>query len=140
MYKTKLSEIKEKLNTDFEQGLTNEEVSIRREKFGRNELQKSKKHSFIKKFLAQFKDTMIIVLIIAGFVSLFINLETGSGLFEPILIFVLVISNALIGSIQEARAEKALNALKNITSKTAKVFRGHHNGDRTHEPSNHYAA
>ena len=123
MYKTSLLDIKTQYKTDFEKGLTTEEVQDRLSKYGRNKLDEQSKHGFIKKFLSQFKDTMIIVLIVAGFISLFVNIKTDGGLFEPILIFALVLLNALIGSIQETRAEKALNTLKSLTSKYAKVIR-----------------
>ena len=75
-----VKEVEEELKTDLEQGLTNEEVVKRREKYGLNELKSKKKKSLFQKFLDQFKDFSIIVLIIAAIVSGFVGVAEGEGI------------------------------------------------------------
>ena len=111
------------LKTDVEKGLSSEEVRIRREKYGFNELKEKKKKSIFVKFLEQFKDFMIIVLIIAAVVSGIIGVMEGEGLTDTIIIMIVVIVNAVIGVIQENKAEKSLEALKKLSSHIAKVMR-----------------
>lgn len=112
-----------KLQTDAEKGLNNEEVEKRKEQYGLNELKAKKKKSLIIKFLEQFKDFMIIILIISAIISGVIGVMQGEGIADTIIILIVVIANAIIGVAQENKAEKSLEALKKLSSHVAKVMR-----------------
>ena len=127
-----LKEVEEKLQTNIENGLTQEEVAKRREKYGLNELKAKKKKSLFQKFLEQFKDFSIIVLIIAAIVSGVVSVAEGEGLTDTIIILIVVIVNAIIGVTQEAKAEKSLEALQKLTDHASKVIR---NGEVTVIPA-----
>ena len=114
------------LNTDLQNGLTSEEVTKRIEENGYNELIQKKKKTFLEKFLAQFKDFMIIVLIFAALVSGIVGVLEHEGINDSIIILLIVIVNAIIGVMQENKAEKSLEALKKLSSHTAKVLRNGH--------------
>ena len=123
-YNTSLEKLYTNLNSN-ENGLNNSSVKINRDKFGTNELQAQKKTSFISRFFAQFKNIMIIVLLVSAVISTIISLakhEYGD-LFEGGLIFLIVIMNSLIGALQEKRAENALELLNKKTEPLAKVKR-----------------
>ena len=119
------SETREKLNTDCDKGITQAEVEARRKKYGMNELEAKKKKSLIVKFLEQFKDFMIIVLIISAIISGVVGvMEEGiSGITDTVIILIVVIVNAIIGVMQENKAEKSLEALQKLSSHVAKVIR-----------------
>lgn len=117
-------EVKKKLNTDAYRGLTDKEVLKRRKKYGYNKLDEKKKESIIFKFISQFKDFMIIILLIAALVSAIVSYFEGTKEYtDSIIIVVIVVINALIGVIQESKAEKSLEALKKLSSPTSKVLR-----------------
>ena len=104
-------------------GLNNTQVSDRIEKYGMNKLEERKKESNIKKFFNEFKNTMIIVLIIAAvfsFVSAIINDES---FIDSIIILAIVILNAILGFIQELKADKAIDSLKSMQTTKVKVRR-----------------
>lgn len=115
--------IKKELNTNFEKGLTDEQVNKSREKHGFNELEAKKKKSLFVKFLEQFKDFMIIVLIIAAIVSGVVGVAEGEGITDTIIILVVVVVNAIIGVAQESKAEKSLEALQKLSAHASKVIR-----------------
>jgi len=119
------NEVVTQLGTDLEKGITKEEVIKRQEKFGLNELETKKKKSTFVKFLEQFKDFMIIVLIISAIISGVVGvMEEGiSGITDTAIILVVVIVNAVIGVFQENKAEKSLEALQKLSSHVAKVIR-----------------
>ncbi len=119
----KLEKVLDELKTSGKNGLTEAEVKARLEKYGENRLSEKKKKTLFARFLEQFKDVMIIILIIAAFMSFGISIYEGEGFFEPILILLIVIINAVIGVMQENKAEKALEALKNLSSPHARVIR-----------------
>ena len=106
-------------------GLSSAQVTLNREKFGSNEPEKQKHVSFFVKFLMQFKNIMIIILIISALVScsLAILQNDYENLFEGLLIFAIVIINAFVGVIQEQKAENALSALAKQTIPNALVTR-----------------
>ena len=117
-------ETKKRLRTNIEYGLTDEEVKKRRIEFGENKLAEKKKESLIVKFFKQFNDFMIIILIIASIVSAIIAKVQGTGDYmDSIIIIAIVVFNAIMGLIQESKAEKSLEALKNMTAPVAKVRR-----------------
>ena len=117
------TETAKQLETDIENGLNSEEVSKRYEKYGRNELKAKAKKSLFVKFLEQFKDFMIIVLIIAAIVSGIVGIQQGEGITDTIIILIVVVVNAIIGVAQENKAEKSLEALQKLSSHVAKVMR-----------------
>ena len=113
-----------RLNTKEREGLTEEEVKIRQEKYGENKLKDKKKESIIIKFIKQFNDFMIITLIIASIISAVISKMQGENDYvDSIIIIGIVIFNALMGVIQEAKAEKSIEALKQMTPQITKVIR-----------------
>ncbi len=118
-------EVLNELQTDRIKGLTAAEVADRREKYGENKLREKKKKSTLRRFLDQFKDAMILILIAAAIVSFTVVCveKNWSELFEPALILVIVILNAVMGVYQEGKAEKALDALKNMSAPHARVVR-----------------
>ncbi len=121
----KSQEVLSSLATDQVTGLTQSEAQARLEKNGPNKLKEKKKKSIFIRFLEQFKDVMILILIIAAIISFvvgFINPEERE-FFEPILIIAIVIINAIMGVVQESKAEKALDALKNMSAPHARVIR-----------------
>ena len=124
-YATPLSDVLKTTATDPKVGLTSGEVMERLQKYGENRLKEKKKKSSFKRFIDQFKDVMIIILIIAAVVSFgVIVIEKNWGeLFEPALILLIVILNAIMGVYQEGKAEKALDALKNMSAPHARVLR-----------------
>lgn len=117
-YQKNTIEILEELETDKEKGLDSEVAQQRLEEYGPNELKEEGKKSFLSKVIAQFSDFLILILIGAATVSLFVG-ETK----DAIVIMSIVIVNAMLGIYQEGRAEKALDALKKMSSPTANVIR-----------------
>ena len=113
-----------KLGSDKNNGLKDTEAKIRLEEDGENKLEEKKKASLLKRFFEQFKDFCVIILFIACIISFVTGLFEGKGDFvEPIVILAIVILNAVIGVYQESRAEKAIDALKKMSSPTATVKR-----------------
>ena len=117
-----IEEVKEELKVGT-QGLSDEQVKEKREFYGLNELQAKKKKSLIVKFLEQFKDFMIIILIIAAVISGAVGYYQGEGITDSIIILIVVIVNAIIGVAQESKAEKSLEALQKLSSHVTKVIR-----------------
>ncbi len=127
-----VKEVEKELETNLEKGLTTEEVAKRKEKYGLNELKSKKKKSLFQKFLDQFKDFSIIVLIIAAIVSGVVGVAEGEGITDTIIILIVVVVNAIIGVTQESKAEKSLEALQKLTDHASKVIR---NGEVTVVPA-----
>ena len=125
MWHTKgISKVEQELRTSIRQGLSEKEAKERLQKEGRNELTSKKKESLVVRFLKQFNDFMIIILILASIISAVVASIEGSGDYmDSIIIIAIVVVNAIMGVLQEAKAEKALEALKNMTAPTAKVKR-----------------
>ncbi|WHL22877.1 cation-translocating P-type ATPase [Streptococcus iniae] len=111
------------LETSLE-GLTTQEAQSRLEQYGRNELDEGEKKSLFMKFLDQFKDLMIIILIVAALLS--VATEGMHGLTDAIIILAVVILNAAFGVYQEGQAEAAIEALKSMSSPLARVRRNGH--------------
>lgn len=118
-----IEETAQKLETDMKNGLNTNGLSAKYEKYGYNELKAKKKKSLLAKFLEQFKDFMIIILIIAAIVSGIVGIQEGEGITDTIIILIVVILNAIIGVAQENKAEKSLEALQKMSSHVAKVMR-----------------
>ena len=132
MYENKSAkETAQELGLDLSTGLSSEEVKARQAKYGPNALAEKKKKSAIATFLGEFKDPMVIVLFIAALISLILAIVNSFQaqhldfieFLDVIIIFAVVIINAIIGTVQEMKAEKALEALKKMSAPTATVRR-----------------
>lgn len=123
-YNKDINEIYKELNST-PNGLSTESANSNIIKFGKNELEKPKKQGFIKKFFLQFKNIMIIILLFSAVISgiTAIMEKSPENLFEGLLILIIVIINAIVGVIQEQKAENALETLISSTKPFAKVFR-----------------
>ncbi len=125
----------ENLKTDEKTGLDPEEVQRRLEQYGFNELKEAPKAGWLEKFLDQFRDTLVLILLVATVVSFllwFYNPEEAAYPYDSIIILLIVLANAVLGFIQESRAEKSLEALKKMAAPYAWVLR---NGKRAHIPA-----
>ena len=111
------------LESDIETGLNDNQILEKRSKYGLNELSEKKKKSLIIKFIEQFKDFMIIILIIAAIVSGAVGIAQNEGITDTIIILIVIIVNAIIGVAQESKAEKSLEALQKLSSHAIKVLR-----------------
>ncbi len=110
----------------FDRGLSDAEAAERLVRDGANVTERKTKHGFLRKFFAQFADLMIVILLIAAALSFGMALYTGdkADLLEPLIIIAIVLCNAVLGTVQEYRAERSLQALKKLTSPKTKVIRG----------------
>lgn len=122
-FNKQVKDVETELGTDLEKGLSNSQVEEYKSKYGLNELQEKKKESIFKKFMDQFKDFSIIVLIIAAIVSGVVGVAQGEGFTDTIVILIVVLLNAIIGVAQESKAEKSLEALKKLSEHAVKVVR-----------------
>ncbi len=119
------NEVLSALSADAEKGLSSSQVEKLQAEHGPNRLREKKKKTMLGRFLDQFKDVMILILIAAAIVSFTVICIEGNWgeLFEPALILLIVILNAVMGVMQESKAEKALDALKNMSAPHARVIR-----------------
>ena len=122
-YNMSVEDAEKKLETDSKNGLSEDEVVKRREKYGFNELKEKKPKTLLQKFIDQFKDFMIIILIIAAIISAIVGVSEGEGITDTIIIMVVIVVNAIIGVVQENKAEKSLEALKKMSTHFAKTIR-----------------
>lgn len=112
------------LSTDPDRGLTPAEAARRLNKYGKNQLRPAKRQSVIMRFLSQFKDFMVLILLISAGVSFWASLMQGDADFlDPIIILSIVVVNAVIGTVQELRADRAIEALRKLSSPKARVLR-----------------
>ncbi len=114
----------DKLRTSTGMGLSTAEASERLLRFGKNTLDSGKGDSVIKRFFSQFSDFMVLILLAAAAVSFMTAVFWGGELTDPIMILLIVILNAVIGTVQECRAENAAEALKKLSAPHSKVIRG----------------
>lgn len=125
-YQMETDEVKKQVNGSLEP-LTDAEIRAHQEKYGPNELQEEKKKSVAMIFLEQYKDFLVIILIVSAIISGFMgNMESA------IVILIVITINAILGTVQTIKAEKSLNSLKKLSGPEAKVLR---NGVVTHIPS-----
>ena len=122
-FNKEVKDVETELNTNLKNGLSSIQLEENRAKYGKNELKEKKKEPLIKKFIEQFKDFSIIVLIIAAIVSGIVGVAQGEGITDTIIILIVVLLNAIIGVAQESKAEKSLEALKKLSEHAAKVVR-----------------
>lgn len=117
-------EIEKELSTNINYGLTSKEVEKRKQIYGLNKLKEKKKENIVLRFIKQFNDFMIIILIIASIISAFVSYIQGENDYiDSIIIIAIVIINALMGLIQEEKAEKSIESLKKLTPKMTNVIR-----------------
>ena len=129
-YRLSSQDVLKELDTN-ENGLSSAQAAERLEKYGHNKLKEAEKATWFQKFMAQLKDPMLIILMIAALVSaattvidfLQTGAELGEGLVEVGIIIVVVLLNAILGVIQESKAEAAIEALQTMTAATCKVLR-----------------
>lgn len=123
-YTISKEELKKSLKSNFERGIKEGEAEARLEVYGKNILSQKKKKSIFIKFIQQFNDFMIIILMIAAAISAVMAKIDGTGDYvESIIIIAVVVLNSIMGLVQESKAEKSLEALKKMSAPSAKVIR-----------------
>lgn len=124
-YSEDLPSVLQQIQANGQTGLTANEAARRLEETGPNQLKAKKKKSMAVRFLEQFKDPMILILLVAAVISFVVavNGHDMKEFFEPILILLIVVANAVMGVSQESKAEKALDALKEMSAPHARVLR-----------------
>ena len=124
-YHQPIDDVIHELASDADCGLTAPEARERLHRYGENRLRAKKKRSNLQRFVDQFKDVMILILLAAAAVSFFIAAIEGNPreFFEPVLILLIVLINAFMGVLQESKAEKALEALKSLSAPHARIIR-----------------
>ncbi|MDD3913706.1 MAG: calcium-translocating P-type ATPase, PMCA-type [Bacteroidales bacterium] len=123
IYNLSVEDTVKKYNSNIINGLENSAIGVLQDKFGKNEIKSTKKRTVLQMFLSQFKSFMILILIIAAVVSGYIGLKQGEGLLDVYVILGIVILNAIIGTVQEKKAEASLEALRQLSSPHCKVLR-----------------
>ncbi|MEG0872857.1 MAG: HAD-IC family P-type ATPase [Clostridia bacterium] len=119
-----VEDVRKNLKTSITYGLKSKEVLKRKKLYGVNRLAKEKKETLMKKFINQFKDFMIIILLVAALISAAISYFQGiNDYVDSIIIIAIVVFNAILGVFQEAQAEKSIEALKKMSAPIAKVKR-----------------
>ena len=122
-YQKRQEEILRELQVTRESGLTSSEAERRRQEYGKNVFEKQKKQKLIYMILAQFKDVSVIILLIAGILSLVMSIVEGSGFVEPVVVFAVIAMNVILAVTQERSAENALEALSSLSSPICRVVR-----------------
>lgn len=124
-YSRKAADVVQELQSDAQTGLTEETAAARLGEYGPNKLAEKKKKSLLARFIEQFKDVMILILLVAAVISFVVACVEGDPMefIEPALIVLIVVLNAVMGLVQESKAEKALDALKNMSAPHARVVR-----------------
>lgn len=118
------TDIVDELQTDIDNGLQSTKIEEKLKVHGKNQLTEKRKKTFWVRFFEQLKDVMIVILLIAAAISAIVTAVEGeNNWLEPLVIVAIVLINAIIGVIQESRAESALEALKNLAAPSAKVIR-----------------
>lgn len=118
-YQHSAADVVDKLNTNVEKGLSSEEAAKRLEEYGLNEIDKGQHTTLLQKFLNQFKDFMIIILMIAAIVSWAVSGDFA----DAVVIMIVVVINAIMGVFQENKAEEAIDSLQKMSSPEARVRR-----------------
>jgi len=121
-YSQDSNSVMQELSSSFD-GITTEEAKKRAEKYGENKLAEGKKITLIQRFLQQLKEPMTIILIVAAIISGITAYYSGESFADVIIIMIVVLINAVLGVYQESKAEKAIEALQQMTAATCKVMR-----------------
>src|SRR5690554_2838634 len=122
-YTQSAEEVLQKFGVNPEMGLSETEIEKRREKYGLNKLASKKQKSLLSVFLEQFKSSMVAILLIAAIVSGVIGVMEGEGLVESFVIIAILLLNAIIGTVEERKAQTSLEALNKMSSPRTKVMR-----------------
>ena len=124
-YSCSKEQVLQELHVDDKLGLSTEEIITRQKTYGANKLTAKKPKSMLVRFLEQFKDVMILILLAAAVISFVVALNGHDKVefFEPLLIVLIVVLNAVMGVAQESKARKALDALKKLSAPHARVLR-----------------
>ena len=124
MHNKSINDVCKELDTNLS-GLNETDIDERKIKYGTNVIQKEKRHNFFVRFLAQFKNIMVIILLVSAVVSLTISINNGEKyeLIESLVIFFIVLMNAFVGAIQEDKAQACLDELEKKTASHTKVIR-----------------
>lgn len=120
-----INDVLKELSANPQTGLSASSIDALRSQYGENRLKEKKKKTNLQRFFDQFKDVMILILLAAAVVSFVIACIEGNPMefFEPALILLIVVLNAVMGMLQESKAEKALDALKSMSAPHARVIR-----------------
>lgn len=118
-YAKEVSEVEAELNTTTRTGLSSDAVKKSLELYGENKLNEKKKKTFMQRFIAQFKDLLVIILMIAAIISFAVGEQI-----DAVVIISIVLINALLGVMQEQKAEASIDAIKKMSAPNAKVIRG----------------
>lgn len=124
LHQTTCQQAAETLSVDPERGLSPAEAARRLQKHGRNQIKAARRQSLLGRFLSQFKDFMVLILLCCAGVSFWASAMRGDADFiDSIIILAIVVCNAIIGTVQELRADQAIDALKKLSSPKARVLR-----------------
>jgi Ca2+-transporting ATPase len=121
-YLTNVEEVLQEQKSN-EEGLSTQEAEKRLQQYGANKLKEGKKVSVFQRFLGELANPMIIILIVAAVISGITSVLEGEPFAEAIIIMIVVIINAVLGVVQESKAEKAIEALQEIAAATSNVIR-----------------
>ena len=124
-YSRSIEEVLSAMETG-ENGLTTEEAAKRRSKYGPNKLKEAPKPTILQRFIGELKDPMLLILLAAAAVSAVTNIMAGESMTEVFIILLVVLLNAVLGVVQESKAEAAIEALQTMTAATCKVMRDGH--------------
>lgn len=124
LYSQSREEAVQTLGTDPARGLNQRECQRRLEQYGKNELRPAKRRGLPARFFSQFQDLMVLILLAAAAVSFAVSWVRGDGEYvDSLIILAIVVCNAVIGTVQEVRADRAIQALKKLSSPHAWVIR-----------------
>lgn len=122
-YSQPVEEILQQLKVSSDRGLSEDEVKERLTRYGPNQLQSQKQKTLLMMFFEQFKSIMVVILLIAAVVSGVIGVMEGEGLVEAFVILAILVINAVIGTVQEKKAQSSLEALNKMSTPHSKVLR-----------------
>ena len=122
-YTQSVEEVLQKFEVNPDTGLSEPEIEKRKEKYGLNKLATKKQKSLLSIFLEQFKSSMVVILLIAAVISGVIGVMEGEGLVEAFVILAILLLNAIIGTVEERKAQTSLEALNKMSSPRTKVLR-----------------
>ncbi len=122
-YTQSIKEIRQDMGVEPDMGLSSSEIETRLAEFGKNKLTSKKKKSLLAMFFEQFKSFMVLILLVAAAVSGVIGVLHGEGLLDTYIILGILLVNAIIGVVQERKAESSLEALNKMSSPHSKVLR-----------------
>jgi Ca2+-transporting ATPase len=123
-YNQPIEDVLQQFGVSAGSGLSDDDVKRRLEEHGANRLDSARQKSLFSMFLEQFKSSMVLILFIAAIISGVIGVMHNEGLVESFVILAILIINAIIGTVQEKKAQSSLEALNRMSSPRTKVLRG----------------